>query len=63
MKQARYIGLNNATYCAVFVYGNERIVEKHVLSITGISGSPLDFRNENGDYIYNSVPSGAKYLY
>lgn len=63
MKQARYIGLNNATYCAVFVDGNERIVGKHVLAITGISGSPLDFKNENGDYIYNTVPSGAKYLY
>lgn len=63
MKQARYIGLNNATYCAVFVDGSGRIIEKQVLAITGISGSPLDFKNENGDYIYNAVPSGAKYLY
>lgn len=63
MKQARYIGLNNAAYCAVFVDGGGRIIEKHVMGITGISGSPLDFKNENGDYIYNAVPSGAKYLY
>ncbi len=63
MKQARYIGLNNATYCAVFVDGRGRIIEKQVLAITSISGSPLDFKNENGDYVYNAVPSGAKYLY
>lgn len=63
MKQARYIGINNADYCAVYVDGSGRIIEREVLTIASIPDSPLDFKNDNGDYIYNKVPLGAKYLY
>lgn len=63
MKQARYIGLNNASYCAVFVNSDGKILEKDVLAISGLSGSPVDFSNEQGDYVYRSVPTGSKYLY
>ena len=63
MKQVRYIGLLNATYGSVFVDSDGMVVQVDTLTITGISGSPIDFKNENGDYIFRSVPSGAKYLY
>ena len=63
MKQVRYIGLNNAQYGAVFVDEDGVVLQKNALSITGVSGSPLDFQNANGDYIFRNVPSGAKYLY
>ena len=63
MKQVRYIGLNNATYGSVFVDAEGTILQKDVLSITGNSSSPLDFSNENGDYIYRDIPVGAKWIY
>ena len=63
MKQARYIGLNNASFCAVFVDASGKIMEVETLAITGTTDTPLDFANEDGKYIYRDVPSGAKYLY
>ena len=63
MKMARYIGLNSATYCAVFVNASGVILAKNVFAVSGISDSPMDFKNENGDYIFRTVPEGAKYLY
>ena len=63
MKQVRYIGMNNAQYGSVFVNASGVVIQKDVLSITGVSGSPLDFSNAEGDYIFRDVPSGAKYLY
>lgn len=63
MKQARYIGLNNASYGACFVDADGKILEADAMAVTAIAASPLDFKNENGDYIFRTVPSGAKYLY
>ena len=63
MKQCRYVGLNNATYGAVFVDADGVILQKVALSIAGTSDSPVDFSNEQGDYVYRDVPAGAKYLY
>ena len=63
MKQVRYIGLNNATYGSIFVAGDGEVLQRDTLSIVGIADSPLDFKNENGDYIFRDVPEGAKWLY
>lgn len=63
MKQARYIGLNNATVCSVFTDEAGKIIQKDVFSATGITESPMDFSNERGDYIFRDVPTGAKWLY
>lgn len=63
MKQVRYVGLNNAGYCSVFVGDNNRIIQKDVLQIVGTADSPIDFKNEQGDYIYRNVPKGARWLY
>lgn len=63
MKQARYIGLNNATVCSVFTDEAGKIIQKDVFSATGIVESPMDFSNERGDYIFRDVPAGAKWLY
>lgn len=63
MKQVRYIGLNNATYGSIFVDNEGKVLQKDALSITGTSACPLDFKNENGDYIYRDVPTGAKWIY
>ena len=63
MKQARYIGLNNATVCSVFTDESGKIIQKDVFSASGIAESPMDFSNDRGDYIYRDVPAGAKWLY
>ena len=63
MKQVRYIGMNNATYCSVFVGNNSKILQIDTLQIQGAGENPIDFKNENGDYIYRDVPSTAKWLY
>ena len=63
MKQARYIGLNNATVCSVFTDEAGKIIQKDVFSASGIVESPMDFSNERGDYIFRDVPTGAKWLY
>ena len=63
MKQVRYVGMNNATYGAVFVDADGDVISKVALSIAGTTDSPLDFSNEQGDYIFRDVPTGAKYLY
>lgn len=63
MRQARYIGLNNATVCSVFTDAGGKIIQKDVFSAAGIAESPMDFSNEQGDYIYRDVPTGAKWLY
>lgn len=63
MKQARYIGLNNATVCSVFTDEAGKIIQKDVFSASGIVESPMDFSNERGDYIFRDVPAGAKWLY
>lgn len=63
MKQARYIGLNNATVCSVFTDEAGKIIQKDVFSTTGIAESPMDFSNDRGDYIFRDVPIGAKWLY
>ena len=63
MKQVRYIGLNNANYGSIFVNANGEIIQKDALAITGTANSPLDFKNDAGDYIFRNVPENAKYLY
>lgn len=63
MKQARYIGLNNASYASVFTDSAGKILEVDKLNITRSSDSPLDFKNEDGYYIFRNVPDGAKWLY
>lgn len=63
MKQVRYVGMNNATYGAAFVDANGQVISKAALSITGTTNSPVDFSNEQGDYVFRDVPAGAKYLY
>lgn len=63
MKQVRYIGLNNASYGSVFVGADGEVLQKDNLSIVGTTDSPLDFKNENGDYIFRDVPTGAKWIY
>ena len=63
MKQVRYIGLNNASYGSVFVGADGEVLQKDNLSIVGTADSPLDFKNENGDYIFRDVPTGAKWIY
>ena len=62
-KQARYIGMNNGSYGSCFVDGSGKVLQVDVLQIAGTSDSPLDFKNENGDYIFRDVPTGAKWLY
>lgn len=62
-KQVRYIGMNTANYGSCFVDGNGKILQSDTLQISGIAASPLDFSNDNGDYIFRNVPDGAKYLY
>lgn len=62
-KQARYIGLINATYGAVFTDANNKVLSVHPFSITGTNGSPIDFKNENGDYVFRDIPTGARWLY
>ncbi|MBR1526468.1 MAG: hypothetical protein IJ640_07400, partial [Prevotella sp.] len=63
MKQVRYIGLNNANYGSIFVKANGEIIQKDALAIAGTANSPLDFKNDAGDYIFRDVPENAKYLY
>ena len=63
MKQVRYVGMNNATYGAAFVDANGQVISKAALSIAGTTDSPVDFSNEQGDYVFRDVPAGAKYLY
>lgn len=62
-EEVRYIGLNNATYGSIFVDSDGKVLQKDALSITGTTACPLDFKNENGDYIYRDVPTGAKWIY
>ena len=63
MLQCRYVGMNNATYGACFVDADGVILSKASLSISGTADSPVDFSNEQGDYVFRDVPTGAKYLY
>lgn len=63
MKQARYIGMNNASYGSIFTDADGKVLQIDTLSINGSADSPLDFKNENGDYIFRNVPAGAKWLY
>lgn len=63
MKQVRYVGLNNANYCSVFVGDNAKILKVDTLQIQGSAENPIDFKNENGDYIYRDVPKNARWLY
>lgn len=62
-KQARYIGMNNASYCAITTDVNGVVLSTETMAITAISGSPLDFSNANGDYVFCNIPDGAAYLY
>lgn len=62
-KQARYIGLNNASYGAVTVDASGKVLSVETMSITAISGSPMDFANANGDYVFCTIPDGAAWLY
>lgn len=63
MKQVRYVGLNNITICSVFVDSDGKIIQKDVFAISSVTESPIDFSNDNGDYLFRSVPAGAKYFY
>lgn len=63
MKQVRYIGLNNASLCSVFTDADGNILQKDVFVINGIAESPVDFSNDRGDYLFRSVPVGAKWFY
>lgn len=63
MTQVRYIGLNNASYGSVFVDESGKILQKDVLAISGTAANPLDFSNEQGDYIFRDVPTDAKWIY
>ncbi len=61
MKQARYPGMNNATYGSIFVDADGLVLQADNLDISDVTLSPLDFTE--GDYIYRDVPDGAKWLY
>lgn len=62
-KQARYIGMINTSYGSCFTDADGKVLQVDTLQISGTTASPLDFKNENGDYIFRSVPTGAKWLY
>lgn len=62
MKQVRYYGMNHAQYGGVFVNAAGKVIEKALTTISGTTNSPLDF-DANTDYLFRSVPSGAKYFY
>lgn len=63
MKRVRYVGLNQSTYGAVFVDSSSKILDAETLAVTGTTASPLDFNNDEGDYVYRTVPDTAKYIY
>lgn len=63
MKQARYVGINSASYTAIMTDASGKILAVYTLAVVGTTDSPLDFKNENSDYVFNDVPDGAKWLY
>lgn len=58
MKQVRWPGINNNTIGAVFVDANEKVISTFNMLVTH---AQFDF--VNGEYVFCTVPSGAKKFY
>ena len=62
-KQVRFPGYLNSYAGIVFADADGKAVSIQQFTMSAISGNPSDFDNEIGDYVFCSVPDGAKYLY
>ena len=62
-KQVRFPGYLNSYAGIVFADADGKAVTIQRFTMSAISGNPSDFDNEIGDYVFCSVPDGAKYLY
>ena len=68
MKQVRFPGLKHSYFVSAFADADDTIIQLFQFNMTDIvqNGSivnPADFVNELGDYVFLSIPEGAKYLY
>ena len=63
MKQVRFPAIHHIQYCSVFTDSDNIVTEVNNLFRSDVSGNPMDFMNDQGDYDFRDVPEGAKWLY
>ena len=68
MKQVRFPGISSSQYAFIFTDENGEILFREVFNqqsivINNNYTNPADFDNTLGDYLYCTVPDGARYLY
>ena len=56
MKQVRWPGFNNQSYCACFLDPEGVIINTFTMAVSNLD---FDFLEDEGDYIFTSVPEGA----
>ena len=63
MKQVRFPAIHHIQYCSVFTDSDNIVTEVNNLFRSDVSGNPMDFMNDQGDYDFRDIPEGAKWLY
>ena len=63
MKQVRFPAIHHIQYCSVFTDSDNIVTVVNNLFRSDVSGNPMDFMNDQGDYDFRDVPEGAKWLY
>lgn len=63
MKQVRFPAIHHIQYCSVFTDDENIVTAVNNLFRNDVSGNPMDFMNDQGDYDFRNVPEGAKWLY
>ena len=63
MKQVRFPAIHHIQYCSVFTDSDNIVTAVNNLFRSNVSGNPMDFMNDQGDYDFRDVPEGAKWLY
>ncbi len=63
MKQVRFPAIHHIQFCSVFTDSDNIVTAVNNLFRSDVSGNPMDFMNDQGDYDFRDVPEGAKWLY